>query len=135
MKKISLFVMVLFLIAPLAIAQEPEPWVDMEYGRYRIEKNVMQWDMNVPVMTDRFSSVGALIDGVPDMKNANKAVPKALELRDKILALRFESGIFKFNQVVFYRQNFINVVRKRDTHWDILKDEIIPIFDEVYAQE
>jgi len=145
MKKLIFIAMIITLVfAPLAIAQEqPAPaepeWTDMGYGRYIIQGNFMVWEMSVPVMTDRFSKYGnAELDRnrniVVNTAAESKAKEDARALRTKLLSLIDGRGIFELNSVTLQYQNQIRIERKGDTDWEILKDKIIPLFNETYAK-
>lgn len=138
-----IFMSIGLVLVSTASAQQPAEttapeWTDMGYGRYQIVGNFMVWEMNTPVMTDRFSKYGSASinrgEITIDTKAENKTVPAAKDLREKLLLLRDPNGIFKLSTVTLQFQNQIRIERKGDTDWEILKEDIIPLFNDTYGK-
>jgi hypothetical protein len=145
MKKLTVILTIIalcFIALPSMAQDTPAPtpeWIDMGYGSYAIHGNFMIWKINGPVMTDRFSRYG-----YPERDRSNnivinttaeaKAKENARALREKLLALRDRFGLYALSSVTLQYQNQIRIERRGDTSWDILKDDIIPLFNETYGK-
>jgi len=138
MKNFIIIALLLAIAAP-AFAQEAE-WTDTQYGRYQIAGKAMLIETNRPVTIERFTRCGFVEQDrsrsiTVNTKQCDKATSEAMQLREQLLALRNEMGIFLLDSATLQYNNQILIARKGDVAWDYLLEKILPLVEATFAEK